>query len=364
MLTVLLLGGTGAMGSHLTHILQHKGFDVYVTSRQNRKNQNSVTYIQGNAHDPLFLKQLLQHRWDVIVDFMVYGTKEFKSRVEPLLEATNQYVFLSSSRVYAQSERPLTEESNRLLDTIVDKEYLATDEYALRKAREENILIGSRYNNWTIVRPYITYGEKRLQLGVLEKEQWLYRAIKGRTIVFSKDIASQYTTLTYGYDVASSIAQLIGNTRAYHQIFHITADQAIKWETVLDLYIKVLSQRGFKPKVKMSDCAVSMYMPGAQYQVCYDRVYNRRFDNHKIHQIATNIQFTDPNEGLKQCLNAFLDKPDFLEINWELEALNDRIVGEWTPLKEIKGIKQVIRYLTYRIEFLYKLRKFLRHLPN
>ena len=41
------------------------------------------------------------------------------------------------------------------------------------------------------------------QLGVLEKELWLYRALNGRTIVFSKDIAEKSTTLTYGYDVAS-----------------------------------------------------------------------------------------------------------------------------------------------------------------
>lgn len=361
---VLLLGGTGAMGHHLTQILQHQGFDVYVTSRKYRKNLTSVTYIQGNAHDPLFLKRLLKDHWDVIVDFMVYGTAEFKDRINTLLEATDQYIFLSSSRVYAQSESPLTEESDRLLDTTSDKKYLATDEYALRKAREENTLIESQHQNWTIVRPYITYSEKRLQLGVLEKEQWLYRALQGRTIVFSKDIATQYTTLTYGYDVASSIAQLVGNPQAYHQIFHITADQAIKWATVLKLYVEVLTQRGFKPKVKMSDCAVNMYMPGAQYQVCYDRVYNRRFDNHKIHQIATNIQFTDPNEGLKQCLNTFLDKPEFLEINWELEALNDRIAGEWASFKEIKNIKQSIRYLTYRIGFLYKLRRFLRQSSN
>lgn len=361
MIKVLLLGGTGAMGSHLTHILQHKGFHVYVTSRKYRKNQDSVTYIQGNAHDFLFLKQLLQRRWDVIVDFMVYGTEEFKGRVDALLEATNQYIFLSSSRVYAQSERPLTEKSDRLLDATADKEYLATDEYALRKAREEDVLMASKYNNWTIVRPYITYSERRLQLGVLEKEQWLYRALKGRTIVFSRDISSRYTTLTYGYDVACGIAQLVGNSQAYHQIFHITTNQSIKWEEVLGLYVEVLTQRGYNPKVKLSDSAVNMHIPGAQYQVCYDRVYNRIFDNSKILQVAVDIQFKDPVEGVRQCLNSFLDSPEFLGIDWDLEAMNDRVAGEWTSFREIKNIKQIIRYLTFRIGILYRLRKLLRH---
>lgn len=350
------------MGCHLAQILARKGnIRVYVTSRKYRKNQDSVTYIQGNAHDALFLRQLLQRRWDVIVDFMVYGTEEFKGRVEALLDATNQYIFLSSSRVYAQSENPLTEKSSRLLDATADKEYLATDEYALRKAREENTLMESGYHNWTIIRPYITYSEKRLQLGVLEKEQWLYRALKGRTIVFSKDIASRYTTLTYGYDVACCIAQLVGNPQAYRQIFHITANQSIKWEEVLGLYVEILAQRGYNPKVKLRDCAVNVYMPGAQYQVCYDRVYNRIFDNSKIQQVAADIQFKGPIDGIRQCLNSFLDSPEFLGIDWELEAMNDRVTGEWTSFREIKNIKQIIRYLIFRIGILYRLRKMLRH---
>lgn len=41
--TVLLLGGTGAMGNHLVHILGEKDFEVFVTSRSDRKSQGNVT---------------------------------------------------------------------------------------------------------------------------------------------------------------------------------------------------------------------------------------------------------------------------------------------------------------------------------
>ena len=63
------------------------------------------------------------------------------------------------------------------LITYKDEEYLKTDEYALSKARQEDILHRSGKNNWTVIRPYITYSEIRLQLGVLEKELWLYRFV-------------------------------------------------------------------------------------------------------------------------------------------------------------------------------------------
>lgn len=70
------------------------------------------------------------------------------------------------------------------MDVCNDKEYLDSNEYAIAKAKEEDILFRSPNKNWTIVRPSLTYAENRLQLGVYEKENWLYRALHGRAIVF------------------------------------------------------------------------------------------------------------------------------------------------------------------------------------
>ena len=142
---------------------------------------------------------------------------------------------MSSARVYAGSSEPIVETSPRLLDTVNDEVYLRTDEYALAKAREENLLSQSGKTNWVIVRPYITYSEIRLQLGVLEKEQWLYRAMNGRKIVFPKDIAEKMTTLTYGYDVACGIAAVAGKPAANGRAFHVTAAEAIRWSDVLGI---------------------------------------------------------------------------------------------------------------------------------
>ena len=52
-LKILLLGGTGAMGIHLSKILNNQGEDVYVTTRRERKGVG-ITYIQGNAHETAF----------------------------------------------------------------------------------------------------------------------------------------------------------------------------------------------------------------------------------------------------------------------------------------------------------------------
>lgn len=216
---VLVLGGTGAMGMHLVQKLADQSYDVYVTSRSRSGQQGDITYIAGNAKNDTFLQQMLSQHWDCIVDFMVYSTEQFESRFKQFLDTTDHYIFISSSRVYANSNVPLTENSPRLLDISEDKQYLATDEYALTKARQENLLFKSGEKNWTIIRPYITYDTERLQLGVFEKEDWLYRAIHGRSIVVAKDIQNKQTTLTLGKDVANAMAALIGNKKAHGEAF-------------------------------------------------------------------------------------------------------------------------------------------------
>jgi nucleoside-diphosphate-sugar epimerase len=349
MTKVLVLGGTGAMGKHLVNLLASDGFQVTVTSRNAQPVTENVRYIEGNAQDLRFLEKVLGETWDVIVDFMVYGTSAFKRRLALFLNSTHQYVFLSSSRVYADSREPIRENSPRLLDVTEDKEFFATDEYSLAKARQENTLIESGKKNWTIVRPYITYSEDRLQLGVLEKEEWLYRALHGRPIIFSKEISEKLTTLTYGLDVASAMKALIGNSQAMGEVYHITSNRSILWKDVLEIYLQVLEKHlGQRPHVLLLDIKKFLKCRHAKYQIIYDRMFDRCFDNKKMAEYVDLDVFHSVEVGLKFCLESFLKDPVFKNINWRSEAIKDRITGEVAILSEINGLKQKIQYLIFR----------------
>lgn len=350
-LSILLLGGTGAMGGHLTEILAEQGHDVVVTSRRERESKHkNVKYIIGNAHDEQFVLNLLNNNcYDALVDFMVYKTEEFKCRVDNLCSKVGQYVFLSSARVYADSEDLITEESPRWLDVCKDSEYLKTDEYALSKAREENILKDSIYRNWTIIRPYITYSESRLQLGVMEKEAWLYRCVHGRTIVFSKDIASKFTTLTYGYDVSRGIAAVIGYDKALGEAFHITQPHTMTWSDILNIYLEEIeSQIGMCPCVLMTDIALNMRYVGTKWQVKMDRQLNRRFDSSKINHFIDVNTFVKPHEGLRKCVRALLNQNDMAEPDWKMEALKDKLCNQCASMSEFSSKKMYAHYLIWR----------------
>lgn len=349
MRNILVLGGTGAMGEHLVNLLSERGDKVSVTTRSARQSKDNIEYIQGNAKDDCFLDSLLGRKWDAIVDFMVYTTPVFQKRAPKLLAATAQYFFLSSARVYADTGEPIREESPRLLDSSRDPAFLATDDYSLAKARQEDALRQSSSNNWTIIRPYITYSEQRLQLGVLEKEGWLYRVLQGRTIVFSEDIASKLTTLTYGLDVASAMAAVIGEPRALGEAYNITQRDPATWRDVLVVYLRVLKKHlGYRPNVMMLGLDDFSRCKPVEYQIKYDRLFNRVFDSSKIAELVNLEAFRSTEQGLARCLEEFLEQPEFLAIDWRSEAIKDRYSREMASLKEPASWKQKIKYLIYR----------------
>ena len=359
---ILVLGGTGAMGVDLVKILGECGEDVTVTSRAGRKSEfSNVEYVKGDAHDTAFLELLLAKKYDAIVDFMSYETEEFGERYQLFLNVTGQYIFLSSSRVYADSKTPITEESPRLLDAVDDRVYLQTDEYALTKARQENMLATSGKENWTIVRPYITYSNERLQLGIYEKELWLYRILHGQTVIFPKDMAEHITTLTFGKDVARGIAALVGNQQAHGQTVHITTNETIRWGDVIELYQKVfLDVIGKQMKVKYIDSAQQLRNDlFNQYQIKYDRMLDRKFDNSKIVRLAeNNLSFVSPKEGLEKCLRVFLRNPSFRYLtSTKITAWMDMMAKEKTPLKDFSDWKKRAKYIVGRYTPYFKIKR-------
>lgn len=347
-MNVLVMGGTGVMGSYLVDLLQQLGHDVIVTTRQSFRSNETVSYWQCDARKECFLDELKNKHFDAIVDFMNYGTDEFKNRAKELLGSTDQYVFLSSARVFSDSEQPITEKNPKLLDTCQDQVYLHTDEYALAKARQEHILQMSSLKNWTIIRPYITYGHHRFQLEGMEKEEWLYRALQGRTVLVSKDILEKRTMMSNGRDVAKAIAALIGNEKAKNEDFNVTGMDGMTWREVLQIYAKVFQMvMGKDMKIKEVESAMSIHQPWAKFQLLYDRMYNRIFSNSKIRQYA-DVSFEPMASGICTAFTEFMNCPRFKPIDWKMEVRKDRLTGECVRLTEVVGAKAKVLYFFRR----------------
>jgi len=80
------------------------------------------------------------------------------------------------------------------------------------------------------------------------------------------------------------------------------------------------------------------------------REYNRRFSNVKIQTDSGERQaFMETKQGLEKCLTEFLNgERRFQFRDWKEEAVLNRISGDKSRLREIRGIKNKVKYAVYR----------------
>lgn len=320
---ILLLGGTGAMGVYLRQYLtEQPDTHVYITSRSAHADTPYIHYLQGNAHEPVFLQTTLSTvKPDAVVDFMIWNTAQFEQVCPLLLQSTRHYLFLSSYRVFAE-QNPLTENSPRLLDVCPDKTYLQTDEYGLTKARQENILRRSGKKNWTILRPCITYSKNRFQLGCLEAETVCFRSLQGLPVVLPEEMLDKQTTLTWAGDTARLIERLILNPQAYAQDFNLATAEHHSWREIAGYYREILGTH-------IQPIPLQKYINvfGPSYQLQYDRMFNRTLDNSKVLAVTgfTQAEFMPLKQGLTKELSSFQQNPVYKNVDIQLNARMDRL---------------------------------------
>ena len=322
---ILLMGGTGAMGIYLIPELLKLGYKVDVMTLDNiTSDQRELRYIQKNAMDKSVMRDILKNKYDAIVDFMIYTTMQFAERFEMFLENTEHYIFLSTYRVYANEEVPIKESSPRLIDASKDTTYQAMEEYGLFKARCENILFASKYQNWTIVRPAITYSKYRFQLTTLEAPVFVRRAKLGLPVIVPKDAMKHSATMSWGGDVAKMISRLILNEKAMCEAFTVATSEHQTWETIAGYYKELL---GLECILVDNDTFLKL-ADGMTYQLKYDRCYERIIDNSKILSI-TGLSQSDLmplKKGLKTELDAL--PKDFLWGDSDMSKKMDKIIEE------------------------------------
>lgn len=325
---ILVLGGTGAMGVYLVPELLSMDYQVHVAALGGfeglPQGNPHLTCEQCDAKDMGTLCELLKGGYDAVVDFMMYGTAEFRERYSLFLENTEHYVFLSSYRVYA-GNTPITENSPRLLDASEDLEFLAHEDYALFKAREEDILNQSAFSNWTIVRPAITYSKQRFQLTTLEAAVVVRRSFCGKTLILPEEAMPVQGTMTWAGDVAKMIARLVLNQRAYRECFTVSTAEHHTWKEIASFYEQLI---GLHYITVDAETFLNIIAPGnvdAKWQLQYDRMFDRVIDNSKILN-ATGLkqeELMPLYDGLKQELSAFPRNFDWS--NMPHNGFNDRM---------------------------------------
>ena len=283
---VLVLGATGAMGKYLVPLLAVRGFQVDACALDAMEfHHPNVHMIVGNAMEWSLLAELLKHRYDGIVDFLIYSTQENALRLPLLASQTGHYLYLSTYRVYDNKEIPIRESSPLLIDTADDRLLRLSDDYSIYKARGEAILKLQENWNWTIVRPAITYSRMRYQLVTLEAPDTVGRAFAGKTAVLPEQARYKQATMSWAGDVAQMLARLLFNEKALGETYTVATSEHHTWSEIADYYRDICNLKTiWVDKTIFSDLICHKLFPNVPpfWQLECDRLFDRVIDNSKV----------------------------------------------------------------------------------
>lgn len=282
---VLVLGATGAMGRYLVPELAGLGYAVTGVGLEECApwSAEHATYVRGNAFDQEFLAKLLAEGFDGIVNFMDYGHYDFTDYYRLFLDNTAHYIFLSSCRVYDDKEQPIKETSPRLWDSSEDEVLRASHDYCIQKAQNEDLLLASPYDNFTIVRPATTFSTMRLQLVTLEFNNCVARALMGKKVVLPVQAKDKPATLCWGGDVAKMIARLLFKDEAKREVYNVCSAEHRTWEEIAGYYNKLIGLEAVW--VDKEDYLAILSPEGSinvRWQLEYARLFRRITDNSKV----------------------------------------------------------------------------------
>ena len=260
---VLVTGGAGFIGSHVTDELIAMGMEVVVLDDLSggfRENVNPrAEFVQGSINDEKLIKSLFNtHNFTYIYHLAAYAAeglshfiKKFNyennliGSVHLINASVNQetkcFIFTSSIAVYGRNQLPMTE------DLIPQPE----DSYGVAKLSVEQELKISKEIfglDYIVFRPHNVYGERQ---NIGDK----YRNVIGifmNQIMQNKPLTvfgdgEQTRAFTYIRDVAPIIARAPLVDEAYGEVFNIGSD---KHFTINHLARKVAEAMGSKVEIR------------------------------------------------------------------------------------------------------------------
>ena len=297
----LLIAGGGTLGTYTAKELLRLGHNVDIICPEEKVSDNEhLTFHQALVSEELLKELFKKKHYHAIVNFIHYPEVEgYKDMHKFLCDNTEQLVFVSSYRAYADLQHPITENAPFLLDTMEDEAFLKEEKYAVSKAKAEKFIREeSNTKNWTIVRPVISFSDKRLDIV----------STGGRVVLEGKPVylPENVKNITAGLDWAGNSGKLIANLlfkeETLGEAYTISSAQNLTWGEVAELYTELAGT-----EFKWIDKDEWLQDESIQGKRCvywgavYDRFFDRKIDNSKVLK-ATGLKkedFKSIKEGLE-----------------------------------------------------------------
>jgi UDP-glucose 4-epimerase len=261
---VLITGGAGFIGSHLTDALLQRGHDVTVIDDLSTGSMSNIEHVRRfpNFH---FVHETIMHEavmdrlvseCDAIyhlasavgVELIVRRPVEVIERcilgTEVVLRTANRYkrkvLLTSTSEIYGKSARvPFAEDDDRVLGPTTKSRW----SYSCAKAIDEFLALAYRKEKGAavvIVRLFNTVGPRQTGQYGMVVPRFIQQAIAGEPLTVYGD-GSQRRCFAYVGDVVEALLALMDHPGAVGEIFNIGSAEEV---TIMELARRVIAGVG------------------------------------------------------------------------------------------------------------------------
>lgn len=321
---ILFIGGTGVISHACSQLCLEKGFELYLLNRGTsiRPVPEGCRVFRNDINDVEVVREhLARQSFDVVVDWIAYTPDQIQRDFKLFVEATAQYIFISSAAVYQRPPERLPITEDMPLHNSIWK-------YAQEKINCEKELMNLYEKNRfpvTIIRPSHTYDQTKIPLyggtAVLERMR------NGQPIIIHGDGTSLWP-LTHHHDFAKGFVGLLGKRETIGQAFHITSDETLTWNAI---YHHLAEAMGIPANI--------LHIPSDFINRCDsewgdgllgDKSHSMIFDNTKIKSLVPEFRAEIPfRQGAKEIVDWYLADPVRMQVDLAMMNRMDKIVRRY-----------------------------------
>jgi nucleoside-diphosphate-sugar epimerase len=327
---ILFIGGTGNISTDCAALLHERGHEVLVLTRGRTVVPPAYRPIMADRNDPAAMRAALKEvRPDVVINFLGYDLPEVQADCELFQGAARQYVFISSTVIYAKPplQLPLTEEGpfgNPYWDYAQKK--LACEQWLMQRHKDAGFPV-------TIVRPSHTYSKRWIPNAVSSGSYTFAARLEQGKPVFVHDNGESPWTLTHTADFAVGLAGLVGKPETIGEAFHITSDEVLTWH---EIYGEIAVALGVKSPqiVKVPTDFICQVAPQLTGTLNGDKAHPAVFDNSKLKRFVPEFRCRTPfRAGVRESVRWLREHRDQQNRKPELDEMIERVLAEWARLK-------------------------------
>lgn len=230
---VMIIGGSYFVGRvFVIKALQTNDFDITVINRGRAPlRRPRVTEYQFDRNDSArieaeLIPQLEGKMFDAIIDTCAYEPGQINASVGHFAKFTKQYIYLSTASVYSTDDLTIRREDDPVMGE--PKQHTEMADYVWKKlllegeCKEACAKHGIAY---TILRPAVIFGPFNYSP---RESRYIEQIVKHQKVEVVTDATAKFS-MVYALDLSRALQLMIGDERAYNEIFNMAAPEEITY---------------------------------------------------------------------------------------------------------------------------------------